>query len=271
MKTAPDFKETLKKTIQERLVSSPTPIYFDWTFWTALLSFTAIVLSQLPPVHLLLRPKRLEVEVHSRIRIGHTVGNPNTALVLSIRNTGGRALRVGTLVLQLSRDGNPLATLPGQSYFERPTSETAVLFVPFTLKPGETWSHSVLFFKEFDRQTEKLYRQNAAALTTDVEERISARDPNDKKPVIAAQELVTPFLTLFEKLFVWHPGEYVATLQVKAEPGSASFSKQYRFTLYESDTQELKSNTDDYKFGGGISYQVAAHAGLNVPLSEHVS
>lgn len=229
------------------------------------------MLSQLPPVHLLIRPKRLEVEVHSRVRVNHMVGNPNASIVLSIRNTGGRTLRVGSLVLQLSRDGKALVSLPGLSYFETPTSQTAVLFVPFTLQPGDTWSHSVCFFNEFDRQTEKLYRQSASALTVDVQNRIAARDPSDNKPVIATQELVAPFRALFEKFFIWHPGEYVAKLQVRVEPGSASFSKQYRFTLFESDTQELVSNTDDYKFGGGISYQVPAHAGLNIPLSEHVN
>lgn len=250
---------------------SPIPIYLDWTFWTALFSLVAIALSQLPPVHLLLRPKRLEVVVHSRVLISHMVGNPNAGIVLSIRNTGGRSLRVGTLDLQLSRDGNPLVTLYGLSYFESPTSQTAVLFVPFTLQPGDTWSHSVSFYNEFDRQTEKIYRKSASALTADVQERIEARDPSDNRPVIAAQELVEPFLLLFKKLFIWQPGEYVAKLQVKAEPGSASFSKQYRFTLYESDTQELESNTEDYKFGGGIYYKMAAHAGLNVPISEHAS
>ena len=49
----------------------PSPLYLDWTFWAALLSLVAIILSQLPPVHLLVRPKRLEVEVHSRIRVSH--------------------------------------------------------------------------------------------------------------------------------------------------------------------------------------------------------
>ncbi|SSY76699.1 Uncharacterised protein [Alcaligenes faecalis subsp. faecalis] len=248
-----------------------TPIYLDWTFWAALLSFVAIVLSQLPPVYILLRPKRLEVEVHSRIRINNMVGNPNASIVLSIRNTGGRALRVSSLTLQLTRDGSSLVTLPGLSYYETPTSQTAVIFVPFTLQPGDTWSRFTLFFNEFDRQTEKLYRQSVSALTADVNERIAARDSSDNQPVCAAPELVAPFHSMFEKFFLWHPGEYVATLQVKAEPGSASFAKQYRFTLYESDTQELVSNTKDYKFGGGIYYQVADHTGVYVPISEHRS
>lgn len=252
-------------------MQSHTPFYSDWTFWAALLSFVAIILSQLPPVRLLIRPTRLDVEVHSRIRIGQLVGNPNTGLVLSIRNTGGRALRAVSIVLQLSRDGKPLASLPGLGYFETPTSQTAVLLVPFTLQPGDTWSHAVLFFNEFERQIEKTYRQDVSALTSDVQKRLAARDPSNKEAVIASPELVDPFHKLFKQLFIWQPGEYVANLQINAEPESTSFSKQYRFTLYESDTQELVSNTDDYKFGGGISYQLSTHAGLNVPLSDHLS
>ncbi|MBO0991350.1 hypothetical protein INR38_22365 [Delftia sp. SD018] len=249
---------------------SSTPLYLDWTFWAALLSLVAIILSQLPPVHLILRPRRLEVEVHSRIRIAHLVGNPTAGIVISIRNTGGRSLRVDSIGLQLSRDRDPSFLLAGLNYFETPTSQTAVLFVPFTLRPGDTWSHAIFFGNDLDRQTEKLYRQSVSTLTADIQKKIAARAPSDNQPVVAAPELVEPFHELFRKLFIWQPGEYIAKLQVKAQPGFASFFKQYRFTLYESDTQELLSHTADYKIGGGICYPVASHAGLNVPLSEHV-
>lgn len=247
------------------------PFYLDWTFWAALLSLVAIVLSQLPPVHLLLRPKRLAVEVHSRIRVSHMVGNANAGIVVSVRNTGGRTLRIKSLRLAIARDGKSLVTLPGQSYFETPTAETAVLFVPFMLKPGESWAHSVSFLNEFDRLVEKHFRESESALTSDIKDKLDRRADGDKTTVIADPKLVDPFHQLFKGMFIWLPGEYVASLQVDAEPGSASFSKQYRFTLYESDARDLANNTDDYKYGGGISYKVAAHSGVNVSLSEHVS
>lgn len=246
------------------------PFYLDWTFWAAFLSLVAIVLSQLPPVHLLLRPKRLAVEVHSRIRVSHMVGNANASIVVSVRNTGGMTLRIKALRLAITRDGKSLVTLPGQNYFETPTAETAVLFVPFMLKPGESWAHSVIFLNEFDRRVEKLFRESESALTADIKDRLDKRTDGDKTMVVADPKFVEPFHQLFKNMFIWLPGEYVATLHVDAEPGSASFSKKYRFTLYESDTRDLAVNTDDYKFGGGISYKVAAHSGVNVPLAEHV-
>ena len=247
------------------------PFYLDWTFWAAVWALAAIVLSQLPPIHLLLRPKRLDVEVHSRIGITHKVGNPNASVVVSVRNTGGRELRVRALRLNVSRDGKPLMTLPAQNYFEAPSSTSSVLFVPFSLKPGETWAHSVSFLNFFDRLTEKQFRGNLSALGADIRRKIDLRPPeHEKQDVVAEAALVQPFNALFEKLFVWQPGEYVAELQVDAEPGSASYSKKYRFTLYESDTAELREHMEDYRIGGGLTFNMERHAGVNVPLSEHV-
>lgn len=246
------------------------PFYLDWTFWTVVVSLIAVVLSQLPPVHLLLRPKRLEVEVHSRIQITHKVGNPNVGLHLSIRNSGGRELRIRALRLELSRDKKHILSLPAQNYFEKPTDQMSVLFVPFSLKPGEHWSHAVNFLNFFDRTTEKFYRESETALRFDIQKKLRSKPENERQPVTAEPELVEPFVQLFNRLFIWEPGEYVAELIVEAEPGSASYAKKYRFTLYESDTAELKRYTDDYPYGGGISYNVERHVGVFVLLSEHV-
>jgi hypothetical protein len=246
------------------------PFYLDWTFWAAILSLVAIILSQIPPIHLLIRPKRLDVEVHSRIGVTHTVGNPNANIVVGVRNTGGRELRIKSLRLIISRDGNTLMVLPAQNYHETPSSTSPVLFVPFSLKPGESWVHSVQFAKLFDRQTEKKFREDSSKLNLDIRQKIDALPEGEKEVVIAEPQYVQPFKILFERLFVWYPGEYIAELQVDADPGSASFSKKYRFTLYESDTEELRSHTDDYRIGAGIIFSVERHAPLSIPLSEHI-
>lgn len=246
-----------------------TPLYLDWQLWAAVVAGLALILSQLPPVILWFRPRRLEVEVHSRIQITHKVGNPNVGMFVSVRNTGGRELRIRSLRIVLARDNISITTLPAQNYFESPSSQPSVLFVPFTLKPGETWAHGTNFLNFFDRATEKLYRESEFKLSTDIRRKLSAKVEKDTNPVIAEPDLVAPFMTLFGQLFIWEPGEYVAELIVEAEPGSASFSKKYRFTLYESDSAELRTHTEDYKFGGGVSYNVDKHASVFVPISQH--
>ena len=126
---------------------APNPFYLDWQFWAAVVAVLALVLSQLPPVRLWFRPKRLEVEVHSRIQVTHKVGNPNVGIYVSVRNTGGRELRIRSLQISLTRDNAPLAVLSAQNYFESPSSQSSVLFVPFSLKPGETWAHGTRLSK----------------------------------------------------------------------------------------------------------------------------
>lgn len=247
----------------------PTPpIYLDWTFWAAALALVAIVLSQIPPLRIILRPKRLEVDVHSRIRITHSVGNPNAGLLVGIRNTGGRQLRVQSIALDISRDGKAISNLPSNQYFELPSSTSTVLFVPFNINPGEAWTHSVIFFNENDRFTEKTFRKNVSALLTDIRAKLQARPAGQENTLVEAEDaLVAPFYALMDERFVWLPGDYVAELSVLAQPGSASFKKKYRFTLFESDTEDLRLHKNDYKHGGGITYDVESHAGSNIPLT----
>ncbi|MEZ5462631.1 MAG: hypothetical protein R3F00_12675 [Dokdonella sp.] len=199
----------------------------------------------------------------------HKVGNPNASLVVSISNSGGRELRIRGISLDVLRDGVPLTILPAQNYFETPSSQSSVLFVPFYLKPGETWAHRVVFLNIFDRLTEKQFREQLSNLDSDIRRKIRARPENEKKAVEAGEALVKPFYQMFERLFVWLPGEYVIELKVNAEPGSASYTKKYRFTLYESDTADLREHLEDYPFGGGLTYNIERHGGINIPLTEH--
>lgn len=217
-----------------------------------------------------MRPRRLEVEVHSRVLVTHRVGNPNVGLVVGLTNSGGRALRIRSLRLDLSRDGKPLVSLPAQNFFETPSSTSSVLLVPFSLKPGENWVHAVNFLNFFDRQTEKHYRECQYALNADIRQKIEARPKGIEDMVAADEKVVTPFLDLFSELFVWQTGEYIISLSVTTEPGSASYSKLYRFTLYESDTDELRRQTDDYRYGGGITFEVERPLAVSVQLTEHV-
>jgi hypothetical protein len=173
------------------------------------------------------------------------------------------------MTISLTRDGKAIAVLPAQNYFETSSSQASVLFVPFSLKPGEQWAHGTNFLQFFDRITEKLYRESESALLTEIRLKIAASAETDKSAVVADEKLIKPFIDLFERNFLWLPGEYVMELSVDTEPGSASFVKKYRFTLFESDSTELRSHTEDYKFGGGISYNVDRHFGLSIPLVRH--
>lgn len=161
--------------------------------------------------------------------------------------------------------------MPGAHYFETPSSQSAVLFVPFTLKPGDSWAHSVQFLNYFDRLTEKYFRENVARLDADIRRKLRERSEDDKRAVVGEKELVVPFFDLCKRLFIWFPGEYVADLHVFAEPSTATYQRAYRFALFESDTAELQEHLEDYPFGGGLTYNVERHVGISVPLTENAA
>ena len=245
------------------------PIYFDWQLLNTIVALFALALSQLPPITLLFRRQNLEVEVHSRILITHSIGNPIVGMLVSIRNTGGRQLRIRSLQIVLTRDQKPLAKFMAESYLETPSSTFPVLMAPFSLKPEETWSHMTHFFNLFDRATEKLCRESVSVFKEDIQKKRSAnQDLKDHELVEADSKLVTPFITIFEKFYVWENGEYVAELIVDTEKKGITFHKKYRFTLFESDTADLKKYKEDYKFGLGTAYS-DKNIGLFVPITKH--
>ena len=248
--------------------------YLDWTFWTVIMSLIAVILSQLPPIHLLLRPRRLSVEVHSRIQVGHLIGNPSASMVMDLRNTGGRILQIQKITLNISRNGVNVALLPGQVYFETPSSQQPVLFVPFTIKPEDSWSHSVSFFKELDRLEDKELREMISKMRSYINAEIQKNNQKQEQPtepVAASADLYSPFLEMLKTKFIWLPGEYTADLEVVTSPDSASFSKCYRFMLFESDTNDLKNDGNFYKFGDGIYYRSNQMADVRVPISGHAN
>lgn len=247
------------------------PFYQDLKFWSFLVSLAAFALSQLPPIKLWFKSKKLSIEIHHRVNITHKVGNPNFSFHLSLGNHGGRNIRISGMKVKLFRDGQELGVLPAQNYFESPKDQYPIFFVPFTLKPEEGWSHTVRYLNFFDRATDKHYRANESALRLDVQSKIGARDANDKNAVVAQAELVEPFLKLFDKMFIWEPGEYTFELIVETNPSPDVFVKKYRFTLFESETKELRDHANDYKFGGGISYDIDTHIGIFVPIAERDS
>ncbi|UYK86604.1 hypothetical protein NG827_09480 [Xanthomonas sacchari] len=229
------------------------PFYLDWQFWAAFIACLALILSQLPPIKFFLRPRKLVVEVHRKVEVTHKAGNPNIAFFISIQNKSWRDFRVKSMSVGLFRDGRHVGTFEGQSYFENLKDSTQVLLVPFTLAPGEGWAHNTCFWNDLDRADEQHFRKCEAELSNQIRIRFNERPEGDNSLVAADDELVKPFLEMFDRLFIWNPGEYTLKLSVVADPAGASFEGGYSFTMFESDADELRASTENFKYGFGIS------------------
>lgn len=253
------------------MTPAPTPFYFDWNFWTTVAAFVAIVLSQLPPVVTWFKSTKLAIEIHNRIVVYHRVGNPNLNVHIILTNPCGKTIRVKAMSVMLERDGKTMEPLNGHSYYQAISDKESVLLTPFNLKPTEEWGHLVTFASAVSREDEKKLRAAEDQLRKNIQDKIRERDrkgDNSKDLVEADAALVTPFMEAFNRFFIWNPGEYVITLNIKAEHAAASLTRKYRFTLFESDTLQLKQPTDNFKFGDGVYYHTNSTGFVGVPIVE---
>lgn len=248
-------------------VTTQAPFYLDWKFWSVVVSFLALALSQLPPIHIMLRRAKLDVEAYSRIHLTHRVGNPNAQLHLIISNIGGREVKVKSIAINFKRGNEDQFTLPAQNYLQEPGDKDTVLLTSFKLKPKDEWAHIVNFLNFFSRTHEKSLRQLESNLKNDIFEKKALTENKDK--VVEAEAVnVQPITAFFHDKFRWEPGEYELSLEIQTEPQHADVSKRYRVTLFESDSTELRSYSEDYKYGAGVFWNTERHTGLILPLIE---
>ena len=228
------------------------PFYLNWSFWAVVVAATAIILSQLPPILLWFKRAKLELELYSKIYITHKAGNPNLQFHLIINNIGGRKIRIKNITASIERDGNLISTLPAQNYLQNQNSKNTLLFTTFSLKPTEEWAHIINLLNYFNRDDENQYRRLEAEMLTDFRVKKAELAEESKKLIEVEDDLVQPFHDFFNRHFTWNSGEYQLTVNVNTDQEKANISKTYRFTVFESHTDQLKAITEHFKYGGGI-------------------
>src|SRR5258708_30111668 len=146
----------------------PIPLYLDWHFWSALIALLALVLDQIPPLRVLLRDARLDVEAFSTFALSHEFGNPRVQLHLIFTNVGGRDIRVRAIRFEIQRGEANAIIIPAAGYFQRPGDKDPVLLAPFRLKPNAEWAHIVNMLVRPDREDDKNIRAWSSTLREDI-------------------------------------------------------------------------------------------------------
>lgn len=232
-----------------------TPFYLDWSFWAVFIAGLALLLSQLPPIHVLLKKVKIDFELYSKISITHKVGNPNLQIHIIINNIGGRKVRIKGIEAKIIRDENEIVTLPSQNFLQDPSDKNNVLFTSFALNPNEEWGHIVNLLKFFGREEEKSYRRLEGDLKSDIFGKRKLIKGEVKELIEADKEKVEPLITFFNENFIWFSGEYKLNIKVVTDKEDSNVEKSYGFTLFEYYEQELRKITEEYKFGTGIYWE----------------
>lgn len=232
------------------------PFYTDWTFWAFIISTIALALSQLPPVRTWFRKAKLEIEIHSKICLSHKLGHPNLQAHIIINNIGSRDIRIKKINAKISRDERFITTLPVQNFRQNETDMQNRLFISFRLRPGEEWSHMAHFFHYLEREDENALLRLQANMNTNL--RIKSQNlPYPPPPVEADPIYVQQSLDLFNKHYIWNPGEYKLHFIIETDDPKVNLDKTFRFTLFESHVETLNEIKDQYKLGGGVTWDPA--------------
>lgn len=144
------------------------PFYLNWQFWTAVVAVLALILSQLPPIYILFKRAKLEIELPFRVQVTHRIGNPNLFFNIIITNIGGRTVKIKGINTTVKRDGRLVATLPVQGYLQNPNDKAILLFTGISLRPNDEWAHIVNSFNFFSREDEKKFRDATSKIREEI-------------------------------------------------------------------------------------------------------
>ncbi|MEI7907437.1 MAG: hypothetical protein WCI84_08800 [Bacteroidota bacterium] len=144
---------------EEKLDVVNIPWYLNWPFWTVVVAFVTAALSQIPPIRVLVKKAKIDLDIYSKIAITHKVGNPNLQLHLIVSNTGGRKIRIKNIEATIDKGGTTIIKLPVQNYLQNQLDQNTLLFTRFLLKPDDEVAHIINLLKFFDMEQERDYRK----------------------------------------------------------------------------------------------------------------
>lgn len=232
--------------------------YKQTAVWGVIISVTALILSQMPPIKSWVASEKVSAEVGSRIGIANTIGIPGFQVFVDIKNVGNRAINISGLTLEVTYPNGTVKRLSAQSYSKILSGQQSAIDFPITsigLNTGAVWSELVLFYSDFTPSEEEEIQKIRLRISQDIFSKLQARG-GSIGPVIAANgPIVAESMQFFNKKFDLEKGKYNIVVKC-AVNGNESILKHSTFTLYDYHIMMLKSQQEDYKFGAGIYYPV---------------
>lgn len=243
----------------------------NWAFWAVVVATISVLLSQMPPIHQILKGAKLDLEIHNRISITHKIGNPNLQIYLLLSNVGGKRVKVIGINAVISRNESHKIVLPAQNFYPKKIDQDAVIFTRFNLDPKEEWEHTTIFLKYFDRDEEKAYLKMENDLRADykIHKEKSKISDDNLEMYEHPKKLVAPVFEFYEQKYFWKAGEYTMSINVITDNPSTNITKIYRFTVFESHEEMLNSVKDYYKYGGGLYWNPNINTSVSIEVTEN--
>lgn len=242
------------------------PFYLDWQFWSAI---AALVLSQFPPLKFWFKKGKITIEKYGTLFVTHSVGSPILHLFVILKNVGGSSINVHSIDMKIKRKNTSSFILRGRGYAMHPSDYNFTMFTPVEIRPDQTWAHTVSFNELWDRTKQKEYK----AFYSNIRDVITEKNRVDPLGIGEKHEIdaidYQKLCKFFDKNFKWFDGEYEAEILVKDKEDNVIAKDLVKFTLFESETDELNAWVEEYKYGNGIHLvNSQKQNGVSVDLSD---
>lgn len=169
--------------------------YADPKLWIAVI---AVVLSQVPPIHKILRKGRLELDVHKMAYVYHWIGNTNLQFYLTISNVGGKSVTVKGIKAELIFESGQPTIVKAQDYIKNNESNNQTFLTKFKIASGEEWTHLTRFFNVFTKAEEKESKSFIKKAKDEITEKLKVSPPG-QTVVEICEPLVLDIKNFFEK------------------------------------------------------------------------
>ncbi|MNJ21396.1 hypothetical protein D3C77_157460 [compost metagenome] len=240
-----------------------TPWYLDWKLWSAAVAWLSFLMNITPWIKRRLKGKNLILTTYPSLSLSHRIGITNIQWHLRIENTGGRDLDISKVFLRIGEKGEintPLITTYEKSQAEQ------TLFAGVRVKPGETWQAFFCFW-EMDPDVSREMRNIENATRKELTPTPSTTTLFPNQPQMST-DLITKINNFFSRQFKLKPSEFPIEVRIHTnQAGEFKFSG-FRFTLYESDIADLKSHTERYPSGDGITWHSNINNWIQVPVAK---
>jgi hypothetical protein len=215
----------------------------------------------------MLRKGKLELDVYEKAHLTHSLGNPNLQFHLIINNIGGQTVTVEGIEVELIFETEQPQKIKAQNFIKNNESIGQVLLTKFRVNAGEEWAHLTNFFNDFTKAEEKESKLFIKKARDDLKKKLKVKT-QDQDMVEISKSLVTGIKSFFDNKFIWEAGEYVIKISILCSDESQNICKSLRLTLFDSDSEELREYTQNYKYGESVVYPSKLDTGITISLKE---
>lgn len=246
---------------------------FDWNIIIAITSVLALILSQLPPVFSSKRSK-LKFEIYNSVSIFHNIGYPTLSFPIKISNIGGRNIYINDIKAKIYRNDKLLTTLPCHTFSLSSDMSKYALLSTINLKRSKEWDY-VVHLNNFPNNSDDVAIRTARSkikkslhkYPNQMNSMYHMNNNLSQRPTIP-EETLKPLYDIFEREFIWMPGDYTLDVFIETSNKKTDISKKYQFSLFDIDTEVLSSVKDDYKYGDVILWNSNKHTPVYLQFKE---